>query len=53
MNTINYKGHYIHGYVDKTLCNILVMSNTGQYTISGLKSLHAAKCYISKKLILK
>lgn len=52
MFTIQYKGHFIHGYVNKPLCNILVMSESGQYTITGLKSLHSAKCYITKKLTL-
>lgn len=53
MFTISYKGHFIHGYCDKLIAHILVISETGQYTISNLKSCHAAKCYVTRNLILK
>ena len=42
MWTINYKGFYIHGYVDRAEC-----------TVRGLrcKSLHAAKILVTRTLI--
>lgn len=42
MFTINYKGFYIHGYCDKPECTV----NLARY-----KSLHAAKCAVTRTLI--
>jgi len=44
MFTINYKGFYIHGYCDKPVCFINTM-------LRPFKSMHAAKCHISKTMI--
>lgn len=47
MWTIKYKGFYIHGYCDKTVCGVTLDDNNIGITF---KSLHAAKCGISKWL---
>lgn len=42
MWTINYKGFYIHGYVDRAECTVLGFR---------CKSLHAAKILVSQTLL--
>jgi len=44
MWTIGYKGYWIHGYTNKDCCRI----QFGFDTFREMKSLHAAKCYISR-----
>lgn len=50
--TVKYKGHYIHGHHDRTLkreaITIQIMDKDGGFTIYDAKSLHAAKCKISR-----
>jgi hypothetical protein len=46
MFTIFYKSWYIHGYIDKSECK--VSHPDGLYIPHTYKSLHAAKCCISR-----
>lgn len=47
MFTISYKGFYIHGYIDRPECS--VSPTYGGY-LGDFKSLHAAKCWITRQL---
>ena len=47
MFTIAYKGFYIHGYVDRTMCRITDAS--GSHLVDR-RTLHAAKCWITHRL---
>lgn len=46
MFTLLYKGTYIHCYIDRAECRTQCQWNSG-LTVHH-KSLHAAKCYITK-----
>lgn len=46
MFTIYYKAWYINGYIDKPECTVL--HPNGQLVPHTFKSLHAAKCAISR-----
>ena len=46
MWTINYSGMAVHGYCDRALCRI----DLGGFFMDA-KSLHAAKCLITKFLV--
>lgn len=45
MYTINYKGVYIHGYCDRPWVYINTVFNP------PFKSLHAAKCWVTRVMI--
>lgn len=47
MFTINYKGAYIHGYFDKSVCRV---SCNGIDNKKEFKSMHSAKIAISKAI---
>jgi len=47
MWTVNYKGYYIHGYCDRDQCR--VMDPVGGVDVGTFKSLHAAKCAITRR----
>jgi hypothetical protein len=49
MYTIGYKGYYIHGYCDHN--DTRISCNEGTINGVNFKSLHAAKIYISTKLM--
>lgn len=44
MWTVNYKGFWIHGYVDREQCQVQSPGSTVK-----VKSLHAAKCFITRQ----
>lgn len=47
-----YKGHYIHGHHDRSIgkevIQIQIMKEDGDFTLYDAKSLHSAKCKITR-----
>lgn len=47
-----YKGHYIHGHYDRDrkqrVIEVQMMNEDGSFTLHQTKSLHSAKCLITR-----
>lgn len=49
----SYKGHYIHGHVDEAGRSVIkaqLMQADGGFAIHSAKSIHAAKCIITRHI---